>query len=259
VGGGQREDRKEKDLWVKDGRTELARLEAAEPAPILSRALLPSDIYRAEPGDHVADESLRRTAERLGFRYLGRYSFQGAFFRRPQREMWVDREGVVALSMRSDDEFVARMMSDYILGTVFDDGDAIETYSKSPAPVPSRPRAKTMGGSGDLAADYEMQLAVVRRRCAERAALSIRDLDTALASVRWQTTRLSSVAGMRFSNYVTYATMAAIAGLLVFERTHHHHVSRSAMRGVLLAFIVVTTALSWWAKRPPSARPRPGP
>jgi len=230
------------DLPTKDGPKELAALEAREPWPLPQRLFMPRKPYRAEPGGHVARDDLIRSAEACGFRFLGRYSFSGMWGSRPHREAWVDRHGMVRLSMRAERGGpIATQMSHYYLSTTFDDGSAIVTWSKSPAPLASAPRALSFGGTGELGADYERHLEAGRKRCAGRAALTVPDLETNMGLSTWFDSRLYPTGLVRASGYLNMATMGAFAvwlGMKVMHARGLEWAFRVTLALVLLSLLV---------------------
>ena len=229
----------------KDGRGELARLERTEPLGSLDRWLVKP--YRPEPDDHVASDARRREAEGDGFRFVGCFSFAGTFGQRIKREMWIDPTNVVKLSMRSESGGVTNaMLSAYSLSTVFDDGDSIVTWSKTPAPVPSNARATSLDGTGDLAADYAKHLAAVQRRAVEHAALTMDDLDVALAIDRWEDTRLYAVGRTRLTTYLMLPIFPAVIVLALLARAHS--LPRWVLRDSFYALFVLIMGLQLWSR-----------
>lgn len=113
-------------------------------------------------------------AEKLGFLYLGIYEYAGLFGFIP-RDAWVSSNGRVRLSgRRGIATGVEGTMSPYILSTMFDDGTAIVTWGKAPAPIPSSDRVKSCAGTGNLLSDVSTHEAQIEAHLVERGRDSVR-------------------------------------------------------------------------------------
>lgn len=204
-----------------DAKAALAALEAREPLSFVERFTMPREPYRPETGGHVAGDDLVAKATELGFRFLGRYSFNGMWGRRPLRETWVDPQGIVRLSMRSEKgDAITKQMSRYFLSTTLDDGTALVTWSKSPPPVPTSGRAWAFGGVGDLKADYERHLAEVASRAGKRRALRFDEIETGLALATWHDVRLAQVGLLRWSAYAQFGALVPLVIGFALQMAH---------------------------------------
>ena len=228
-----------------DAKAGLAALEAREPLSLIERLTMPREPYRAEAGAHVAGGDLVAKAAQLGFRFLGRYSFNGMWGRRPLREAWVDGRGVVRLSMRSETgDGITRMMSRYYLSTTLDDGTALVTWSKSPPPVPTSGRAWAFGGTGDLEADYVRHLGEVASRAGNRRPLRFDTIDGAIALATWHDVRLSQAGLLRWSVYVQYAALVPLVVGFGLEMARHPAGTWGVRAGIALILLGVLLYLA---------------
>lgn len=127
-------------------------------APIDYRGTAP------RPEGSLASPDVLQKAAALGLRFAGVYAFFGLVGWIP-REGWVTQDGDVRVSARRQKGGpLEGTMASYYLSTTFDDGAVIITWSKSPPATPSSERVESIGGSGDLAADFATHRAAIERR-----------------------------------------------------------------------------------------------
>jgi hypothetical protein len=168
-----------------DARAALEHL-TRDPPPLVNRLM--GSAYRplGATDERIAAKDVREAAEKLGFRFLGRYDMMGIlpFILRPKRERYVDSLGIVALSARRGTSRgpAEAAMSKYFLVTYFDDGSCVTTWAKSSPPVQSAERMTERGGTGDLDFDYKSHLEAVTAQTSKgKKALLVPDLETSLA------------------------------------------------------------------------------
>jgi hypothetical protein len=207
----------------------LAKLEAAEPVPLISQiAFYGTKEFERVEGDPIAEPTLRTEAETLHFTYFGNFARVSDEEIALHRECWIDETATVLVTLRSAEEKIRfdlqgpRSPGDtrsarYMLTTMFHDGSIFSTWSHGNSPLKSVERLRTFDGTGDLAVDYADHL----RRANEhslsgRRALQISDLASALRVRAWEDDRLrrSDAKARILGAIVTVVGLVLIAILL---------------------------------------------
>jgi hypothetical protein len=117
-------------------------------------------------------------------------------------------------------------MSPYIVSSVLDDRTALETYGKSPAPIPSSENVLVLGGRGDLEADVALHLAMLNDQMAahpDAAPVVIHTLDEAVALWNVWDVDVGSLACAQQIVTVRLTAYGAVLGLvfaMVWALTH---------------------------------------
>lgn len=174
----------------------------------------------------LAQPEVARAAERLGLRYLGVTEFLGLVGFIP-RDVWVSECGRVLVSARrATAGGIEGQMSPYIVSSVLDDRTALETYGKSPAPIPSSENVLVLGGRGDLEADVALHLATLKDQMEahpEATPVVIHTLDEAVALWNVWDVDIGSLACAEQIVSVRLSAYGAVLGLvfaMVWALTH---------------------------------------
>lgn len=174
----------------------------------------------------LAQPEVARAAERLGLRYLGVTEFLGLVGFIP-RDVWVSECGRVLVSARrATAGGIEGQMSPYIVSSVLDDRTALETYGKSPAPIPSSENVLVLGGRGDLEADVALHLTMLKDQMEahpEANPVVIHTLDEAVALWNVWDVDIGSLACAEQIVSVRLSAYGAVLGLvfaMVWALTH---------------------------------------
>lgn len=181
---------------------------------------------RPTESGQLAVPEVARAAERLGLRYLGVSEFLGLVGFIP-RDVWVSECGRVLVSARrATAGGVEGQMSPYIVSSVLDDRTALETYGKSPAPIPSSENVLVLGGRGDLEADVALHLTMLKEQMdahPEASPVVIHTIDEAVALWNVWDVDIGSLACAEQIVTVRLTAYGAVIGLvfaLVWALTH---------------------------------------